>query len=93
MSFKIYSANDLDKLRQLMSACPHLTATLNISVNLEYPQDFFQIKIPTNAEMNETGIKTGKMNFHKSCSNISTLSKVIRSIPKKDLNIFTDHGK
>ena len=43
--------------------------------------------------MNETGIKTGTMKFHKSCSNISTLSKVIKFISKNDLNILTDHGK
>lgn len=69
------------------------TTTLNILDNLERSYNFFQINSPKNADMNETGIKIGTMNFHKSCSNINTLSKVTRSIPKNDLNIFTDHGK
>src|SRR3990170_851303 len=69
------------------------TTTLNILDNLERSYNFFQINSPKNADMNDTGIKIGTMNFHKSCSNINTLSKVTRSIPKNDLNIFTDHGK
>lgn len=69
------------------------TTTLNILDNLKLSYNFFQISSPKNADMNETGIRTGTMNFHKSCSNINTLSKVTRSIPKNDLNIFTDHGK
>lgn len=69
------------------------TTTLNILDNLERSYNFFQINSPKNADMNEIGIKIGTMNFHKSCSNINTLSKVTRSIPKNDLNIFTDHGK
>lgn len=69
------------------------TTTLNILDNLERSYNFFQINSPKNADMNETGIKIGTRNFHKSCSNINTLSKVTRSIPKNDLNVFTDHGK
>ena len=69
------------------------TTTLNILDNLERSYNFFQSNNPKNADMNETGIKIGIMNVHKSCSNINTLSKVTRSIPKNDLNIFTDHGK
>lgn len=69
------------------------TTTLNMLVNLECSHNFFQINNPKYADMMETGIKIGTMNFHKSCSKINTLSKVIRSIPKNDLNIFTDHGK
>jgi hypothetical protein len=49
--------------------------------------------MPMYAETSDTGINIGKINFHKSCSNMITLSNVIRSIPKKALNIFTDHGK
>ena len=67
--------------------------TLNTLDNLERSNNFFQINSPKNADMKETGNKIGTMNFHKSCSNINTLSKVTRSIPKNDLNILTDHGK
>lgn len=69
------------------------TTTLNLLVSLECSHNFFQINSPKYADMKETGTKIGKMNFHNSCSNIITLWKVIRFIPKNDLNIFTDHGK
>lgn len=69
------------------------TTNLNILVSLVCSHNFFQINNPKYADTKETGTKIGKMNFHNSCSNISTLWKVIRFIPKNDLNIFTDHGK
>jgi hypothetical protein len=71
----------------------YLTTTLNILISLECSYILVQINSPKYADTKETGIKIGTMNFHKSCSNINTLSKVIRSIPKNDLNILTDHGK
>lgn len=86
------SKNQID-LVQIPNKDNYLTTILNIFVNLGYPYSFFQINMPMYAEISDTGINIGKINFHKSCSNIITLSNVIRSIPKKALNIFTDHGK